>query len=148
MPRVFVSTVLVAVLPFTETTSAWTLSPRVAWASSSLSATVTRDARSSWAPWATVFSFPSTADAIVGAWFSTERGCQPATLEKPPSTTFEIDDTSTPAILSAIVRTIVSSNLPCAYDFTVALSDFCDTHAAERLSRLTGISRTWPEVSV
>ena len=148
MPWLFVSTVLVAVLPFTETTSACTLSPRVAWASSSLSATVTRDARSSWAPWVTVFLFPSTADAIVGAWFSTPRGCQSATLEKPPSTTFEIAATSVPAILSAIVSTIVSSNLPCAYDFTVALSDFCDVHADEALSRLTGISTAWPAVFV
>ena len=148
MPWVFVSTVLVAVFPFTETTSAWTLSPRVAWASSSLSATVTRDARSSWAPWATVLLFPSTADAIVGAWFSTERDCQSATLEKPPSTTFEIAATSTPAILSAIVRTIVSWNLPCSTDLTVALSDFCDVHADEALSRLTGISTVSPAVFV
>ena len=148
MPWVFVSTVLVAVLPFTETTSACTLSPSVAWASSSLSATVTREARSSWAPCSTVFLFPSTAEVIVGAWFSTERGCHPATLEKPPSTTFEIDDTSVPAILSAIVRTIVSWNFPCSYDLTVALSDFCDTHAADKLSRLTGTSTVWPAVSV
>ena len=148
MPGVFVSTVLVAALPFTETTSAWTLSPSVAWASSSLSATVTREARSSWAPCWTVFLFPSTADAIVGAWFSTERGCQPATLEKPPSTTFEIAATSVPAILSAMVRTIVSWNLPFSTDLTVAASGFWDVHADETLSRLTGISAVSPAVFV
>ena len=148
MPGVFVSTVLVVALPFTETTSAWTLLPRVAWASSSLSATVTRDARLSWAPWATVFLFPSTADAIVGAWFSTPRGSQPATLENPPSTTFEIADTSVPAILSAMVRMIVSWNLPFSTLLTVAASGFCDVHADEALSRLTGISTVFPAVFV
>ena len=92
--------------------------------------------------------FPSTADVIVGAWFSTPRGCQPATLEKPPSVTFEIDATSVPAILSSIFKITVSSNFPFSYDFTVALSAFWDTQGSETLLRLIGISTLSPAVFV